>query len=122
MVNKVWVCTRAELAEGTYRRVEVTFAGEAASALVIRFGGRCLAYRNLCVHMPRPLDCERDMVFDASGQRLRCSMHGIVYDPVNGESLSTLCNGERLTALKTHEDESGVWLADKRVGPLSMTD
>ena len=65
--------------------------------------------------MPRELDCERDMIFDETGQYLRCSMHGIVYEPRTGESVSTMCNGERLTSVRVIEDEEGIWFNDKRV-------
>lgn len=115
--RRIWVCTGEALTEGVHRRVDVLYAGAPDSVLVFRFQGRCYAYRNQCVHMPRRLDCERDMIFDAAGRYLRCSMHGIVYDPCTGESLSTLCSGERLTAVRVLEDGQGVWLNDKRVRP-----
>jgi nitrite reductase/ring-hydroxylating ferredoxin subunit len=69
--------------------------------------------------MPRELDCQKDMVFDESGKFLRYSMHGIVYDPVTGESLSTMCNGEKLTPVRIQEDDAGIWIKDKRVKPLT---
>lgn len=115
--KRLWICNSEQLAEGVYRRMEVTYSGKPSSVLVFRFNGQCLAYRNLCVHMPRELDCEKNTIFDMTGQKLRCSMHGIVYDPVTGESLSTMCNGERLTSVRTQEDEQGVWIRDKRVKP-----
>lgn len=113
--RRLWVCDSEQLVEGDYRKVEIMYAGIPATALVFRFRGHCLAYRNLCVHMPKGLDCEQDMIFDAGGQRLRCSMHGIVYDPVTGASLSTMCEGETLTAIRLREDAGGIWLVDKRV-------
>lgn len=115
--RRVWVCPPGEPGEGDYRRVDVRYAGEPCSVLVFRLGGVCRAYRNRCVHMPRALDCEQDMIFDSTRRYLRCSMHGIVYDPETGASLSTLCQGERLTAVRLVEDTGGVWLADKRVRP-----
>ena len=77
-----------------------------------------MAYRNLCVHMPRRLDGEKDMIFDDTGQNLRCSMHGILYDPMTGASMSTICNGEKLTRVKVQEDDEGVWISDRRVEPI----
>lgn len=118
MIIPLWVCHSEALAEGAYRRLDVDYAGESASVIVFRLNGQCLAYRNLCVHMPRELDCERDMIFDDTGQKLRCSMHGIVYDPFTGASLSTMCHQERLTPVKILEDESGIWIKDKRVKSL----
>lgn len=117
--RRLRVCAGHELGDGDYRAVAVRYAGEEASVLVFRFDGRCMAYRNQCVHMPRPLTCERDVIFDRSGRLLRCSMHGIVYDPLTGESLSTMCNGERLTPVRVYEDDDGVWIDDKRVRPAA---
>mgnify|MGYP000004674010 CR=1 FL=1 len=71
--------------------------------------------------MPRRLDCEKDMIFDAARENLRCSMHGIIYDPITGESLSTMCTGEKLTPVRMQEDEEGVWIIDKRVKPLEQS-
>lgn len=118
--RRIWVAASEQLRDGDYLRIDVQFAGEPASVLVFRFDGQCLAYRNLCVHMPRPLDCERDMIFDASGRKLRCSMHGIVYDPLSGASQSTMCNGEKLTPVRLLEDEEGIWINDKRVRPAAL--
>ncbi len=81
-----------------------------------------MANRNQCVHMPRRLDCEKDMIFDDSGEHLRCSMHGIMYDAMTGESISVLCNGEKLEPVKIQEDEEGVWIYDKRVASLGGAD
>ena len=117
--KRLWVGPSESVAEGAYLRIDALYAGEPASVLVFRYRGDCLAYRNLCVHMPRALDCERDMIFDDTGQYLRCSMHGIVYDPITGESVSTMCNGQRLTPVKVLEDEAGIWINDKRVKPLA---
>lgn len=99
--------------------MDVVYAGAPSSVIVFRFNGKCMAYRNLCVHMPRELDGEKNTIFDETGKYLRCSMHGIVYDPMTGESLSTMCNGISLTPVRILEDEEGVWIKDKRVKPLT---
>jgi nitrite reductase/ring-hydroxylating ferredoxin subunit len=116
--DRIWIAPSRELTEGKYLRIDVAYDSEPISAVVFRFQGKCLAYRNLCVHMPRQLDCEKDMIFDSTGQFLRCSMHGIVYDPVTGESISEICTGKRLTPIDTLEDGQGIWLIDRRVKPL----
>lgn len=114
---RIRVCASEQLDDNNHLRVDVLYAGQSSSILVFRYQGRCMGYRNLCVHMPRRLDCENDMIFDSSRENLRCSMHGIVYDPLTGESLSTLCNGENLTAVKVQEVGGSVWIIDKRVTP-----
>ena len=65
--------------------------------------------------MPRRLNCERDVIFDDTGNYLRCSMHGIIYDPETGRSQSSMCNGEKLQALKVIEEDACVYINDKRV-------
>lgn len=120
--HKIRVCQSDQLREGSYLKIPVLYKGEASSVIVFRYHEKCLAYRNLCVHMPRMLDGERDTIFDKSRQYLRCSMHGIIYDPVTGESVSTICNGERLTPIKIQQNEDGIWLVDKRLKPRGKVD
>lgn len=109
------ICAGADLTEGGFRKVQVTYDSQPATVLVFRHGGRSLAYLNRCVHMPRTLDCAADTIFDRSGHYLRCSMHGIVYDPMSGESLSEICRGQRLTDVELLEDGEGVWIVDRHV-------
>jgi nitrite reductase/ring-hydroxylating ferredoxin subunit len=116
--DRVWICASNRIAEGAYLKAQVRYDGEPVSVVVFRHGGQCRAFKNLCVHMPRALDCEQDMIFDATGRYLRCSMHGIVYDPVSGTSLSEICRGQRLTSIDVVEDEQGIWLVDRHVRPL----
>jgi nitrite reductase/ring-hydroxylating ferredoxin subunit len=117
--QRLWVASSERLVEGGYLRMDIGYAGEAISVVVFRYQGECLAYRNLCVHMPRRLDCEKDMIFDASGRYLRCSMHGIVYDPNTGAALSEICTGKRLTPITVREDGEGVWIDDRLAKPLT---
>jgi nitrite reductase/ring-hydroxylating ferredoxin subunit len=116
--REIWVCEGEHLKEGNYKRVDVSFANEPSSVVVFRLNGQCMAYRNLCVHMPRRLDCEKDMIFDNTGKNLRCSMHGIVYDPITGASVSAICNGEKLTPVRVKENHQGIWIVDKRIRTL----
>lgn len=115
---RIWVCPGEQIAEGAYLKVQVCYDDQPLSVVVFRHGGQCRAYRNLCVHMPRALDCEQDMIFDASGRFLRCSMHGIVYDPVSGVSLSEICRGQSLMPVELVEDDGGIWLVDRHVSRL----
>lgn len=114
-IEKIAVCRSDELADRSYRIVDIAFRGKPHSAIVLRYRGKVHAYLNQCVHMVRRLDCERDAIFDADHERLRCSMHGIVYDPQTGESLSTLCAGDRLTPLRVQESDGLVALVHKHV-------
>lgn len=115
--NKVFVCRSNELNEKDYVITDLRYSGNDHTAIVIRYNGELYAYLNQCVHMPRRLDCERNTVFDEQRKLLRCSMHGIVYQPETGASLSTMCEGERLTALRLVEADGEIHITDKRVAP-----
>ena len=120
--QRIWVAASDQLAEGSYLRLDINHAGETLSVIVFRYRGKCLAYRNLCVHMPRELDCEQDMIFDPTGRFLRCSMHGIVYEPLTGESVSEICTGKRLTPIGVLEDGEGIWIDDRLASPLAFAE
>ena len=143
---KFAVCPSAELADGQHRKLTLTFEGREEECLLLRFddprSGEVLldgidvrdldwdslrgsmgyvaqdAYINLCVHMPRRLDGEEPKVFDPTGRYLRCSMHGIVYTPQTGASISTMCEGERLRAVDSYEDGGEVGIADFRMSTI----
>ncbi|EGV32241.1 Rieske (2Fe-2S) iron-sulfur domain protein [Thiorhodococcus drewsii AZ1] len=113
--RKLAVCASADLDDQQHRIVPLLFKGEPHTAILLRHEGQVYAYLNQCVHMVRRLDCMHDAIFDEGRERLRCSMHGIVYDPTTGESLSVLCAGEKLEALRSTELDGQVYITDKRV-------
>jgi nitrite reductase/ring-hydroxylating ferredoxin subunit len=85
--RQLLVCASDQLAEKKYLIVDLLYRGSPHSGIVFRFNGEVFVYLNQCVHMPRALNCERDTIFDEQRELLRCSIHGIVYDPVTGASL-----------------------------------
>lgn len=113
--QRLLVCDSAELADHQHRIIPLLFDKAPQTAIVLRHRGQVYAYLNQCVHMVRRLDCMHDAVFDAQQGHLRCSMHGIVFDPASGESLSVLCSGERLERLRSAEVDGQVFIVDKRV-------
>jgi nitrite reductase/ring-hydroxylating ferredoxin subunit len=116
----LFVCSSDDLAERTHVGIELLYEGQIEAVVVFRFEGDVYAYINRCVHMPKRLDCERDIIFDDNGQLLRCSMHGIVYEPSTGTSLSTMCHGEQLRPVRVQEHEGAVYVTDKRARPLPL--
>jgi len=110
-----FLCSSEALANGKHLKFAVTFEDHPDECLLVRFEGKAYAYINRCVHMPRMLDCQQDLVFDHSGRFLRCSMHGIVFTPETGTSVSTMCEGEQLRAIELSEENGQVILTDFRV-------
>lgn len=117
--RKLLVCESTKLADYQHRIIPVLFKKDPQTAIVLRYAGQVYAYLNQCVHMVRRLDCVHDAVFDEQQGHLRCSMHGIVFDPTSGESLSVLCSGERLEPLRCKETDGRVYIVDKRVSGLT---
>ena len=108
------ICPSLQVLELGKFPFSIQYRGGRRDAILVRFKGVVYGYLNQCVHMPRALDCEHDDIFDETGQYLQCSMHTICYDPVSGESLSEICAGKKLTALKVREEGEWVYLVDKR--------
>ena len=75
------------------------------------------AFRNLCPHVPIPLDRARDEIVEPNGRRLCCSMHGALFDPVTGLCTHGPCAGERLQPLPLRRDGDG-WALDLQGGSL----
>lgn len=109
----LWLTESHKLVEGSPLVLECPYNSKIISLILIRFSGICRAYINQCVHMPFRLDCESKQIFDHRKNKLKCSMHGIIYDLETGESLSpTMCTGEKLTAVSVTENEAGIWVSD----------
>ncbi len=85
---------------------------------MLRYQERAYAYLNRCVHMNKRLDCEHTQLFDREINLLRCSMHGLVFDPTNGDCVSEICEGKRLCALKLVESDDRIRFRDKRISTL----
>ncbi len=108
------ICRSVALAELCSYGFAVQYRGERREAILIRHSGTAHCFLNQCRHMPRRLDCEHPYVFDETGKYLRCSMHGIIYDPVDGLCQSEICAGKSLTRLKIVEINGSIYLQDKR--------
>jgi nitrite reductase/ring-hydroxylating ferredoxin subunit len=108
------ICRSAALAELNSYCFAVQYRGERRETILIRHSGTARCFLNQCRHMSRRLDCEHRHVFDETGKYLRCSMHGIIYDPVDGLCQSEICAGKYLTRLKIVETNGSIYLQDKR--------
>ena len=112
--NPQVICPSDSLPERASYGFRLRYRGEAREAILVRHGGVVYGYLNQCVHMPKALDCEHCHIFDESGRFIRCSMHGITYEPATGLCQSEICAGKSLTAVKIDERDGQIYLADKR--------
>jgi len=108
-------CTRQELLGATYLMRPIRFKSQPTSAIIFAYEGKAYAYVNHCMHMHRPLNCEQDAIFDETGNYLRCSMHGFIFDPKTGECQSPVCFGQRLQSLRLEEIDDTFYFAEKHL-------
>jgi nitrite reductase/ring-hydroxylating ferredoxin subunit len=108
-------CTRQELESISYLAITIHYKKQPVSAIIFLFDNNVYSYINVCMHMQRPLNCERNAIFDETGKYLRCSMHGFVFDPKTGECLSPVCFGQRLQTLRLQELDGVFYFAEKHL-------
>ena len=119
-VARIWVAHSDQLQNRDVLIVECIYMSRPSSVLVFRYENECFGYLNKCVHMPFRLDCEHKQVFDFNKDKIKCSMHGIIYEPTTGVSLSpTMCTGEKLTPICIAEVDGGIWIYDEKIEPLT---
>jgi nitrite reductase/ring-hydroxylating ferredoxin subunit len=95
------------------RWVRLPLGLKAKSALVGRAGGKIVAYANVCMHNPLPLDLnaedeeKRGGVPSApmaeDGVNLLCHSHGAIYRPRDGMCVSGPCAGMQLVPMPIDE-------------------
>lgn len=113
------LCAGAELAErGRALLFDVRLWGREASAFVLRFEGRAVAYVNRCAHVPTEMDWQPGEFLDAEREWIVCAVHGALYDPVSGRCVGGPCRGARLIAVPVEEVEGRVyWYPTEAVQP-----
>jgi nitrite reductase/ring-hydroxylating ferredoxin subunit len=115
----------ATLTEKAFLTVDVLLNNKStrpirANVLVIRFGGQVYAYVNHCMHMHRPLNCQRNDFFDKEKRWLRCSMHGFIFEPETGVCISPVCAGQALQAIKIVELDGMIVFKEKHISVLAL--
>jgi nitrite reductase/ring-hydroxylating ferredoxin subunit len=121
---EVEVCARDELVPGVVRVVELGLdpEGRPVQALVLRDeNGRVVAYRNLCRHLPVPLDGGTGELLTPDRRHLVCGTHGALYRLGDGRCVEGPCKGCALIALPTREDERSVYVADGSITESKST-
>ena len=114
------ICASDALVDGGRGvRFEVSVAGRAVPAFVVRFGGIARAYLNRCAHVAMELDWAPGQFFDRDGEALICASHGALYEPGSGDCISGPCAGRGgLRPLQVFEDGGVVyWRPDLGARP-----
>lgn len=110
---RVWVCDTAALGPGQVRTVHLGHddGGLPIMALLLRDQhGVLRAYRNLCRHLPVPLDGGTGKLFTEDGRHLICGTHGAIYRLTDGYCVEGPCEGLSLQRLSCRETPDGIWV------------
>lgn len=94
------------ITERSAKAVEVKKNGEEFSAILVRENGKYFAYKNLCQHLPIPLDLNGGDLLTKDRRFLKCSMHGARYELATGICVSGPCEGASLIQLELTEDST----------------
>lgn len=114
------LCASAALEErGLAIVFDVLHYREPARAFALRFDGRVVAYLNRCLHVPAEMDWQPGEFLDSGKAYIMCSIHGAVYDPLNGQCRGGPCGRGKLTAIEVTEQEGQVcWLPSRDTRPV----
>jgi nitrite reductase/ring-hydroxylating ferredoxin subunit len=79
--------------------------------------GAIVAYRNLCRHLPVPLDGGTGELLSDDGAHLVCGTHGATYRLRDGYCVDGPCEGLALHRLRVREDGGDLYVSDRANAP-----
>ena len=112
-MHEVFVCASDELGPGEVRTASlgVDDQGLPIIALLVRDrDGAVHAYRNLCRHLPVPLDGGTARFLSDDGAHLVCGTHGAIYRVTDGYCTDGPCEGLALHRLPHREAPDGLYV------------
>jgi nitrite reductase/ring-hydroxylating ferredoxin subunit len=108
------VCNVEELSPGTVRTAMLGSDAQGLPILAILLrdqDGVIRAYRNLCRHLPVPLDAGTGDLLSKSGRHLLCATHGATYRLSDGTCIKGPCEGLSLHPLSWVEREGELFVS-----------
>ena len=111
---EVYVCREDELDAGVVRTAQLGHDadGRPIQAIVLRDeSGAIVAYRNLCRHLPVPLDGGTGELLSEDGLHLVCGTHGATYRVQDGHCIEGPCEGAALQALAVRRNGGDLYVS-----------
>ena len=84
--------------------------GMEREGFVLVWHGQTRAYTNSCPHTGVTLSWSENQFFDLSQQHIQCSLHGALFQPLDGLCIRGPCLGQKLVPLETRLVEGQVVL------------
>ena len=110
---EVRVCREEELGAGEVKTALLGHdrEGRPIEAMILRDErGRIVAYRNLCRHLPVPLDGGTGDLLSDDGLHLICATHGATYRLGDGHCIDGPCEGMSLHRLRVYRRDGDVYV------------
>jgi nitrite reductase/ring-hydroxylating ferredoxin subunit len=89
----------AEIPEPGAKGIQYATAQGEQAALLVRYAGEVRAYVNSCPHTGVTLNWADDQFFTLEEDYLQCSLHGALFQPLDGLCIHGPCCGESLKSL-----------------------
>ena len=105
------LCPLADLPDGEPLGLTAATGDGLLDLVVMRRGGRLVAYRNRCPRRGTPLDWAPDRFLSPDGLHFQCSTHGARFRIADGLCVAGPCQGERLAAVAVTVEDGLVRLA-----------
>lgn len=109
---RIRIASETDVQEGQTLKFSFRRGSETIDGFLARFGGKIVAYENVCRHLPLTLDYDDNRFFDSEGKFLICQTHGAMYHPANGQCIEGPCGGESLYPIEIRLKDGAVWLAE----------
>lgn len=106
------ICDFSSLAELSCKEFVVNKAGLSKDAFLIYYQQHCYIYENSCPHTGVNLNWQEGQFFSVDGRFLQCSLHGALFEPVNGLCVSGPCQGESLKPVNFVLEDGAVFVAE----------
>ena len=112
---EVLVCREEELRGGVVRTARLGQDADGLPVMVLLLrdeNGDIVAYRNLCRHLPVPLDGGTGDLLSEDGAHLICGTHGATYRLHDGYCVQGPCEGLALQTLYVRERDGDLFVSD----------
>ena len=85
-------------------------AGGLNAFFIVRLGRQVFGYYNSCPHYSAPLDWKPDAFLSYRRDQILCSMHGALFDILDGTCTDGPCVGQKLSSLEVGLRADNVYL------------
>lgn len=106
------ICQLDEIAEPGGHGFVYELSGHEYEGFIVRWQGEVRAFLNACPHTGVTLNWAEDQFFDLGEMHLQCSLHGALFNPLDGVCVYGPCHGQQLTPVAITISNGKVMLAE----------